>query len=586
MIKKTLLLVALGLFVNSFYTQQERWQQEANYKMDINVDVEKHQYSGTQVLEYTNNSNEELNKVFYHLFFNAFQPGSMMDTRSRTIIDPDSRVGDRIFNLPKEEQGWIEVKSLTMDGKKLDYTTAETILEVELKKSIKPGQTVTFEMTWDAQVPRQIRRSGWENKEGVEYTMTQWYPKICEYDYEGWHSNPYVGREFHGVWGNYEVNITMPSEYTLGFTGVLTNPKEIGKGYGPDPASDYGETLTWKIKADNVIDFAWAADVDYIHDSIELSSGTTLHFLYKDDEEIINNWNQLQDYMDRAFKFLNENFGEYPYPQYSFIQGGDGGMEYPMCTMITGERSLPSLVGVSVHEAVHSWFQGVLASNESLYEWMDEGFTSYASAECMKHLFNSADPAHAGSYEGYKYVVRAGIEEPMSTHADHYSTNTAYGIAAYSKGEVLLEQLKYVIGEKDMKSGMLIYYDTWKFKHPNPTDFKRIMEKESGLELDWYFQYFTQTTDTIDYAITSVTNIGKETEIELSKIGKMPMPLDVVVTYKNGSKEMYYIPLVMMRGEKDNEFKDGERIVEEDWPWTNPTFTLSQFPKKCQKSSP
>ncbi|MEX2380634.1 MAG: M1 family peptidase, partial [Vicingaceae bacterium] len=161
---------------------QNYWQQSVNYQMSIDVDVESNQFEGEQTLVYTNNSPDTLNKVYYHLFFNAFQPNSMMDVRSRTIEDPDRRVGDRILHLKENEIGYQKINRLTQDGKKLNYQVVGTILEVELAKPILPGASSTFEMDFEAQVPLQVRRSGRDNKEGIRYSMTQWYPKMAEYD--------------------------------------------------------------------------------------------------------------------------------------------------------------------------------------------------------------------------------------------------------------------------------------------------------------------------------------------------------------------------------------------------------------------
>ena len=168
-------------------------------------------------------------------------------------------------------------------------------------------------------------------------------------------------------------------------------------------------------------------------------------------------------------------------------------MEYPMATLITDERTLGNLVGVSVHELMHSWYQMILGTNESLYAWMDEGFTSYVSAEVMDHLRatrtipgDKAENAQSGNYGGYFALAMSGKEEPMTTHADHFMSNFAYGRAAYSKGAVYMAQLGYIIGQENLQAGLLKYFDTWKFKHPNSNDFIRIMEKQSGLELDWH----------------------------------------------------------------------------------------------------
>jgi aminopeptidase N len=248
-------------------------------------------------------------------------------------------------------------------------------------------------------------------------------------------------------------------------------------------------------------------------------------------------------------------------------------MEYPMATLVTGNRSLRSLVGVTVHEMAHSWFQALIATNESLYEFLDEGFTSYATSLCMDHLFADAMGApHRYSYGGYINQAKSGNEEPLITHADHYMTNRAYGIAAYSKGEVLLAQLAGVMGAEQRDAGLKTYFAEWSFKHPGINDFKRVMEKASDLELDWYFQYFVNTTHTIDYAISGVQNDGEFISIEVARLGNMPMPIDVQVTFDDDTQANYHIPLVMMRGHRPLK---SDEILGEDWAWVNPNYTLS-----------
>lgn len=574
---RLLALTALLWSTLGFSQTSGYWQQHVDYTIDLNVNVENYQYAGSMKLVYTNNSPDDLNRVFFHLYFNAFQPGSMMDVRSLSIEDPDPRVGSRISELAPEEQGWMRVKSLTMNGKPVRFTESETILEVELDTPIKAGKKATFEMVWDAQVPLQIRRSGRTNKEDIEFSMSQWYPKLCEYDKEGWHANPYIGREFHGVWGDFNVNITLDKDYLIGATGELKNAKEIGHGYAPIAnQKPVNGQLTWRWEAKNVHDFVWAADPDYIHTTRQIEGGPLLRFIYQPNEEFDANWEQLPELMDKAFRFMSEQYGAYPYPVYSFIQGGDGGMEYPMATLITGHRSLRSLTGVSVHEAAHSWYQGVLATNEALYEWMDEGFTSFATDRTMLHLF--ADPTRRPNqmaYQGYISLALSGKEEALITHADHYATNYGYGMAAYSKGEVLLAQLGYIMGDEVRDRALKRYFDTWKFKHPTSSDFKRVMELESGIELDWYFEYFEQSTHTIDYSIELVEATDSGARITLERIGRMPMPVDVVVTLRDGSQHMYTIPMVIMRGHKTqpSDF-DGSFTVAADWPWVETAYAL------------
>ncbi|SDK78586.1 Peptidase family M1 [Salinimicrobium catena] len=568
-------LASLGLNAQN---NTSYWQQHADYRMNVDMNVKNFQYTGDQELVYTNNSPDTLNQVFYHLFFNAFQPGSEMDVRSRTISDPDRRVGDRISKLSPAQQGYLKVKSLSRDGKQLQYEEVGTVLEVQLDKPILPGEKATFKMEFEGQVPEQIRRSGRNSSEGVALSMTQWYPKLAEYDFQGWHADPYIGREWHGVWGNFDVKINIDKSYTVGASGILQNANEIGHGYedeGVKVKNKKGDKHTWHFIAEKVHDFSWAADPEYIHDKRTAADGTVLHFLYKDNPEIKENWKNLQPKTEELLKFFNEHIGPYPWPQYSVIQGGDGGMEYAMLTLITGERNFGSLVGVTAHEMAHAWFQHLMATNESIHEWMDEGFTSYISSKAMNEVMNqNKENPYEGAYNSYLRLATSGVEQPQSTHADRYTYNAAYGASAYSKGEVFLAQLGYIIGEENLQKTLKRYYNDWKFKHPTPNDFIRVAEKVSGAELDWYLRDWTQTTNTIDYAVQNVQEEETGTQVTLERIGVMPMPVEVTVNYTNGSSKQVYIPLQMMRWEKP--FEDAENVViKDDWAWAYPTYTFS-----------
>lgn len=574
---KQLLILSLCLWSTLNFAQRNNtnyWQQSVNYTMEVDFDVENYQYDGEQELVYTNNSPDTLTQVFYHLYFNAFQPGSEMDVRSRTIKDPDPRVGDRISKLKDDEIGFMKVNSLYQDGQEVAYEVAGTVLEVKLANPILPGESTTLDMNFKGQVPVQIRRSGRNNAEGVALSMTQWYPKLAEYDFEGWHADPYIGREFHSVWGNFDVKITIDKDYILGGSGYIQNPNEVGYGYQDEgtKVKRKGKTLTWHFVAPNVHDFTWAADPDYIHDKRVASDGTTLHFLYKDNKKIKDNWENLQSKTEDLLLFFNKHIGQYPYEQYSVMQGGDGGMEYAMCTLITGERSFGSLVGVTAHEMAHAWFQHLLATDEAQHEWMDEGFTTYISTLAENEVMNNnPEFPFDRTYRGYVSLANSGFEQPQTTHADRYQYNQAYGISAYSKGAVFMAQLGYIIGEDLLDQTIKRYYNEWKFKHPTPNDFIRVAEKVSGAELSWYLNDWTRTTNKVDYSIASVSNDVTQNTIviNLERKGLMPMPIEVELTYKDGSKQLFYIPLRIMRWEKP-----GFETVEEDWPWAYPTYKL------------
>ena len=574
MYKFFFLLISFIVSFNSY----SYWQQRVEYKIRIDFDHKNHQFLEKQNLKYFNNSNDTINKVFFHLYFNAFQPGSMMDVRSRSLPDPDRRVMDRISKLNKNEIGFHEINKIQQDGKNLRHHVQGTILEVELVDPLMPDESTNFYLEYFSQVTVQIRRSGRNNKEGIDYSMAQWFPKIAEYDRQGWHANPYIAREFYAPWGDFDVSISIYKNYIVAATGILENKtKEKNKN-------------VWNFKAKNVHDFVWAADPDYVHDILKVDSeNLELHFYYqKTNDEMVSNWKRLQDDTADAFRYINGKFGKYPYTKYSVIQGGDGGMEYPMATLITGERSYPSLLSVTIHEALHSWYQMLLGTNESYLAWMDEGFTSFAQSITFINKFNEiynldfTNPLER-SYNRYYNFIKTGLEEPLSTHSDHFSTNQAYGVGSYTKGAIFLMQLGYIIGEDKLFKGLRRYYNEWKFKHPNEYDFLRIMEKESGIELDWYIDYWVKTTHHIDYSLETKKKDDGKISLSVNRIGKIPMPIEIEVLYEDLSTDIYYIPLSIMRGEKDN--SNNKFILLEDWEWVNESYQidLDDSDKKIKK---
>ena len=560
-----------------FSFSQNYWQQHVNYKMNIDMDVSDFTFSGEQELVYTNNSPDTINKIYYHMFFNAFKPNSQMDIRSRTIRDPDRRVGSRIVSLDEKDYGDLSVVSLKQNGKKIQFQENETVLLARLNSPLLPGKKTKLNMIFNGQVPLQIRRSGKLSKEGVHLTMTQWFPKLSEYDIEGWHPNPYIGREFHGVWGDYSVNITIDKNYVVGGTGYLQNAHEIGHGYSKKTSKENTvETNTWKFYAPNVHDFAWAADPDYIHDITKSESGVDLHFFYKPTVKV-DDWKKLQKDSVVLMKFFEETIGPYPWKQYSIIQGGDGGMEYAMCTMITGERPYPSLLGVTAHEMAHAWFQHLLATNEAKHAWMDEGFTEYMTTLSENYVNNKTpDFPLKSSYDRYYLLASSGFEQAQTTHSDRYDYNFSYGASAYSKGSVFLSQLGYIIGKENLDKTLKRYYEEFKFKHPNPNDFKRIAEKVSDLELEWYLNDWTRTSHKIDYGI-DVTSLESDRIIKLKRKARIPMPIELVVSFEDGSSDLYYIPNDLLHGYKS--FKENVYLME-PWKWVSTEYELEVFGSK------
>ena len=591
----------------ALHNQAQYWQQQVKYVINVVVNNATNTFTGTQNIAYTNNSPDKLTKIFVHLYWNAFAPGSSMDERSRDLVknilpnnrqDWDFRVQDRIANLQPNEVGKQTVKTFKLNGVLQAIKQYETILEVTLSKPIAPKQTVNFTTEFEAQVPIQIRRSGRDNAEGVRFSMAQWYPKICEYDKEGWHPTPYIAREFYGVWGNFDVTIDIDDKYCLAATGYLQAPIPKGFNYSGVQIDSKNGRHKWRFIAPNVHDFVWAADANYTHNTLKVRDGLTLHSFYKIDREkladqflnfgdrqkalynnSVNNfiasyktdWDTVLQLAAKALPYIEATFGKYAYNQYSFIQGGDGGMEYAMATLLKGAGR-----DVVIHEWLHSWYQGMLATNESLYSWMDEGFTTYAEDRTKNWLDGETAPyPQKDNFDSYLTLAKTKLDEPLTTHADQYNSNYCYSINSYSKGAVFIEQLGYIIGAKNRDAVLKNYYNQWRFKHPDAADFIKVAEKQSGIQLDWYRTFFVNTTKTIDYKIDSVwQNNNGGTNITLERVGKMPMPLDVQIKFKDGTTQIHYIPLNIMYGTKPNETPNAT-INYPACSWTQLKYTIT-----------
>ena len=584
----------LTFFSGLFSAQQNAYyQQYAKYKMDIDVDAQNFTYTGNQTLTYTNNSPDELKVVYFHLYWNAFKAGSMMDQRvAGQAKNGDSRLQvngiSRLASIPEEEEGAQNIHWIKQNGKDLKFEIQETIMKVVLDKPLKPNSSTTFTMNWDAVIPKQIRRAGRNNREGIDMTVTQWYPKIAEYDYDGWATFDYVGREFHAPFSDYEINIKIDKEYVIGAGGTLENPSEV-KGYDQKASvkADKDNKATWKWTAKNMLDFAWAADRDYTVENFTILDGPKVFYVYQKSEKT-KLWQESQPYVTKFFQIMNASFGRYPYPSYSFIQGGDGGMEYGMCTMILGEAtSLKGLLGLMIHEGGHSWNQQIMAYNESMRPWMDEGFTSYYESLVMHQILPPKEPEanpFVGSLNNYRNFVKRGIEEPAVWFGDHHDNGSAYSFSTYVKGELFLVQLGYIMGEQNLTATMKEFYRQWNLKHPTDRDFLHIAQKVSGMDLKWFQNYWINTTKTIDYSVKNVEYGETSTTITLENKGQVPMPIDFSILTKDKKVVNYQIPLNMTHVWKTQDIYGDFRTLNY-WPWTQKEYTLTIPYTKSQISA-
>ena len=587
----TIVFSAISIF--SFSQQNAYYQQSAKYKMDIDIDAQNFTYQGNQTLTYINNSPDELKVVYFHLYWNAFKPNSMMDQRVQSQgKNGDSRLQtngvSRLASIPKEEEGAQNIHWIKQNGKDLKFEIQETIMKVELNTPIKPNSSTTFTMEWDAVIPQQIRRSGRNNREGIDMSMTQWYPKIAEYDYDGWATFDYIGREFHAPFADFEVNIKIDKDYIIGAGGTLENPLEV-KGYDQNAniKSDSKNKATWKWTAKNIQDFAFAADRDYTVESFTILDGPKIYYVYQKSEKT-QLWEESKPYVTKFFQLMNATLGRYAYPSYAFIQGGDGGMEYGMCTLMLGEgRTLEGLVGLMVHEGGHSWNQQMLAYNESVRPWMDEGFTSYYDDLIMHQLFPPKEPVanpFVNSIKSYVNFTKTGKEEPAVWLADHHDGGNAYSIASYVKGEVFLVQLGYIVGEQNLSLIMKEFFNQWKMKHPTERDFLHIAQKTSGMDLKWFQHYWINTTKTIDYAIKNVKYEANSTTITLENKGSIPMPIDFSILTKDKKVVNYQIPMSMTHVWKSKDIY-GDFNTLDYWKWTQKEYTFTIPYNKSQISA-
>ena len=587
--KKSILAICGLALALSAQAQDNHWQQQADYQMNVTMNVKNFQYKGVQKVTYINNSPDTLTTVFFHLYFNAFQPNSEMDANLQTLPDPDGRMAtnvgtpqrpiyeSRIAKLTPDEIGYLRVKKLTQDGVPATISHESTILKVTLPTPILPHSRTVLGLDFEGQVPVMIRRAGRNSPDGVALSMAQWYPKMVAYDHKGWHTTEYLGREFYGVWGNFDVKITLDKTYLVGASGVLQNPNEIGFGYEDKDVkvpTTKAATKTWHFIAERVHDFTWAADPQYVHDKHQLADGKTIHFIYK---KYKDTWKQIQEPMLKVFDYYNQLIGKYPWPQYSFIQGGDGGMEYAMCTLMVGGEKYERLVGTAAHELAHAWFQHLLATDEAAYPWMDEGFTSYIEYLAEHQILKTKKTANPfeSAYKGYFGLVKSGFQEPTITHSDRFATNYAYSVTAYYKGLLFLTQLDYLMGNEALQKTLKRYYNEYAFKNPTPNDFIRIAEKVSGMQLQWFLNEFMETDHTADYAISKVEGKGNKTEVTLKRVGRLPLSIDLWVTDKAGNIRYVYVPLRMTYAEKPNTYPAYPRTVLPAWGWGNPTYTFT-----------
>ena len=544
------------------HAQQDYFQQEVNIKIEVSLDDGAHALTGTVEMEYINHSPDALNEIYLHLWANAYK------NRKTAFAKQKLRTGSTEFYFSKDkDSGNFSELDFKVDGKTAawDYDKGNPdIALLKLNKPLPPESKIIISSPFKLKIPASFSRLG---HVGQSYQMTQWYPKPAVYDKDGWHPMPYLDMgEFYSEFGNFDVKITLPDNYVVGATGEVQNESEkafllkraettakflnetdsIPATNTFPPSSTIMKTLHYK--AEQVHDFAWFADKRfYVQKSeVTLASGRKVDTWTMFTNAEAELWKKSIEYVDRSVKFYSEKVGEYPYPQASAVQSAlsaGGGMEYPMITVIGLSGDAQSLDGVITHEVGHNWFYGILAFDERDHAWLDEGLNSYYDHRYNDLYYESAGVMFlpeflmAGSdldmlELAYLFQARRDLDQAPETISDDFSNLINYFLGAYEKPARFFKYLEMYLGTGEFDRISQGFYQKWKFKHPQPEDFRAYFEKECDKNLDWLFDGMINSNEKIDYAIKG---LKKENEyiLDIKNKGKIagPFPLSGM---KNG----------------------------------------------------
>ncbi|MCB0282441.1 MAG: hypothetical protein KDF60_07665 [Calditrichaeota bacterium] len=545
----------LGLYGSTTALEKSYFQQYVNYTIDARLNDFSNSIEGKEQLLYVNNSPDTLKEMYFYLYFNRYKEGAYTEynqLREKTLAE-------------------IIVNKITINGKPAEnYITDKTIMKISPEEYIAPGDSVRFYFEFDARLPYASDRYGYM---GNHYDVGNWFLTPVVYDKEGWHLNQHVDNEFYQEWGDFEVNITVPKGFIVGATGTLQNPEEAMqdttqkvRDWYTHNMDDTTQTTTWKYKAWNVHDFAWVADPEFRYIT-KTWNGINVHYLVM--RHNYDAWKEEIEAGVGAVRYFSEQFGPYPYDQITVADTymNAGGMEYPnivfINTYISPKRSSSFFRAVVIHEIAHNWFYGLLANNQTEFEWMDEGFTQFAEILGMEDVYGIKNnysvsgrswvTRHFGferddrlaTYLNALYLVKSGREDdPINTMPDKFG----YGVytSQYDKMSIVLFMLENVMGSEKFWLGMKNYYKEWHFKHPQPDDFKHVMENAYGGDLDWFFKEWIYSTRYMDYAVEDVENTENDgvfqSEIKLKNMGTVHTPLDIMAILKNGDSLYYKIP--------------------------------------------
>jgi aminopeptidase N len=556
--------ILLILFLASFLLQaaakkhDDYFQQRLRYKINAELNPYLHRIDAEERLVYINNSPDTLDAIYFHLYLNKYKKNAYMED-----------------GLRKCESGGITIfKIEENDSLQKNYSIDHTLMKLKLHQSVDPGDSVRFYFKFASKMPPASGRYGYM---GDHFDVGNWYPTPVVYDRAGWHLNQHIDNEFYQEWADFRVDLRVPKGFIVGATGNLLNAdsalQDTSQAVKKWFYHNIEDTITtlWQFEAKMVHDFAWTADPEYVLLQNEWN-GINLNVLTM--EHNAEDWKQVTEWGLEALKFYIQNYGPYPYKQLTIADTyvTAGGIEYPnivfINTFISPDYALNHFKAVVVHEMAHNWFYGLLASNQTEEEWLDEGFATFAEIQCMEALFGKYDNysynrgdwfSKTFSYEinerrdnalSYLWWTKEGGELNPIDYMPDYFGDGVY-ISQYSKMANVLFMLQYVMGDSLFDAGLKNYYHKWRFKHPYPEDFIAVMEETAGRDLDWFFEQWLKSIGNLDYAVESVNGKwvkkgdGRQyaAKIKLGNRGDIFMPVDLDIKLKNGDTARYQIPI-------------------------------------------
>ncbi|CAI8935693.1 M1 family metallopeptidase [Chryseobacterium sp. IT-36CA2] len=566
------------------------WQNSADYHLNVSLNEDRKEITGTAEITYTNNSPDKLGFLWLQLDQNLFAK----DSRGNGVV-PLS--GSRNGAHGEEFNGGYKIKSVRLDGKnEVKYTITDTRMQIDLPKELKANGGVAkieIEYTFISPEYGSDRMGIQDTKNGKIFTMAQWYPRMCVYDdVLGWNTLPYLGAsEFYLEYGNITANITVPANHYVVASGELLNEKEVyskeeinrwNQARNSDktvmirPESEIGKnkasgTKTWKFKITQARDFAWASSAGFILDAakINLPSGKKSLAIsaYPAESAGEKAWGRSTEYTKAAIEHYSKKWYEYTYPAATNVAGNEGGMEYPGIVFCHMDSKGEDLWGVTDHEFGHNWFPMIVGSNERLFAWMDEGFNTFINGL-------STEAFNKGEYYRKPNLARSGTYlltdslEPVMVGPDNMKERSIGALAYYKPGTGLDVLRETILGPEKFDKAFRTYIDRWAFKHPTPWDFFHTMENVSGEELNWFWRGWFFNKWKIDQAVKNVQyvngNFKNGVQITVENIGQLPMPTTVQLKFKDGTAQTVSIPVEVWKRNTEWTFKiDSNKEIDE-----------------------